>query len=203
MLIPEKITSFIKDKVKDQSVSFVLQNKFASTQENYRNNIRRYIAAHYPTHFSTLQLALLTDLNTLPECKSNEGYFSISHNLQVGGFTFSKHPHGFDAEEIKRISIPIIERTSSEAERKSVPNITFLWVAKEAAYKALNRNLPALTKPLIMTDLICSEWQSHSESSVHSFRVMLEKPLAETLSLNLNLGFVFSDKDILFSIYFK
>ena len=80
-------------------------------------------------------------------------------------------------------------------ERSLAPDIKFLWVAKEAAFKAYGRT----KNNFIMTDLICENWRSHSETGLYSFRITSEK----TLEPKINQGFLFSEEDVLIAVYFK
>ena len=197
MQIQSEIVRFIQKQVNDKTLSFSLFANYNSTALNYRKLIRDHLFTEHSAHFSREQLAQLSDLQVVP--KASQGHFSISHNEKIGGFSYSELPHGFDAEVKKRISRAIIERTSTVAEIKDAPDLSFLWVAKEAAFKALDSSTLDRPRQLIMTDLICTEWQSHPDTQIVSFRIAPEK----TLVHSLNLGFVFSEEDVLFSIYFK
>lgn len=197
MQIAAKTFSFIEKTIKDPDLKFVISKNYSAKQPQYREAIRSLLAEEFTAHFSREQLANLSDLNVIPT--ASEGYFSITHNQQLGGFSYSKLPHGFDAENMARISKPVIDRTSSEPERAGAPNVKFLWVAKEAAFKALNVRSENSANSLVVTDLICKEWKSYPETAVCSFRITSEK----TLEQSLNLGFVFLEEDVLFAIYFK
>ncbi len=193
MIISESKIAFIRNEIHDQEFNFDLSKKFNSSTTYYRENIRTHLSTQYSSYFSRVQLANLSDLTLIPE--TSQGYFSISHCQSVGGFSYSNWVHGFDVEVLVRISNPIITRTSSEAERTNAPDIKFLWVAKEAAFKAYGRT----DSQLIMTDFICEKWQSHSETGIYSFRITSEK----TLAAKINRGFVFSEEDVLLAVYFR
>lgn len=183
---------FVQKSV-DQGLRLILDSSWNSKNPNYRQEIRECLSTRFSTHFSREQLALLSDLNWLPQ--ASDGYFSISHCRVLGGFVFSKHKCGFDMEESKRISQDILKRTCSAEELQSVPRTEFLWGAKEAGYKALSDSSPNL----VISDLVCTDWESHFENQVFSFRLKSQK----TLDFSLNKGFIFSEADCLFSIYFK
>ena len=185
--------NFIRQKITDLDIRFHLSSEFGSENENYRQSIRAYIASQYSFHFSRPQLMNLADLNILPE--SIDGFFSISHSPKLGGFSYSNLKHGFDLEAIERISKPVIQRTCTSDEVDSAPNPKFLWVAKEAALKAVSKN----KGEFLVTDLVCENWVSHFETSVYSYRINSIK----TLDLTLNKGFVFSEKDMMFAVFFK
>lgn len=193
MLISENKLAFIRSQIQDPDVNFDLTNQFKSSKDHYRESIRTHLITQYSSFFNRTQLANLSNLTILPE--ASRGFFSISHCQSVGGFSFSNFAHGFDVEVLMRISNPVISRTSSDAERAEAPDIKFLWVAKEAAFKAQGRT----PSQLVMTDLICKDWQSHSETGIFSYRITSEK----TLDMKINKGFLFSEEDVLLAVYFR
>ena len=193
MKISENKLLFIRSIVTDSELKFDLAKTFCSGNPQYRENIRTHLLNKYSAYFNRTQLAQLSDLNVIP--KASQGFFSISHCQSWGGFSYSQLPHGFDVEVIGRISTPVLNRTSSESERMAAPDVKFLWVAKEAAYKAFATEKTNLS----MTDFICEKWQSHPETQVYSFRMTSEK----TLDTKLNTGFVFSEEDVHLAVYFR
>lgn len=180
-------------KSADQNFRLILDSSWNAKNPNYRQEIRACLSTKFSVHFSREQLALLSDLNWLP--LASDGYFSISHCRVLGGFIFSKFKCGFDIEESKRISQDVLKRTSSPEELQSVPRTEFLWGAKESGYKALADSMPNL----VISDLICTDWESHFENQVFSFRLKSQK----TLDFSLNKGFIFTEADCLFAIYFR
>lgn len=192
MISEAKITT-IKQKIPDLQLNFFLSSEFAAATENYRQNIRAALANDHSFRFNRQQLADLSDLNIIPT--ASDGFFSISHCPGLGGFSFSNFKHGFDLENVDRISKPIILRTCSDEEVAAAPNAKFLWVAKEAALKAISKG----TNDFVITDFQTENWKSHIETEVFSYRIASKK----TLDLGLNKGFVFSEKDILFGLFFK
>ena len=177
----------------DENFRMILDTNWRSSEPEHRQKIRQCMEEKFTQRFSRQQLAWLYDLNRLPEAE--DGFFSIAHCKTLGGFTYSKLAHGFDAEEKKRISTDIIQRTATSTEQAAVPDLSWLWVAKEAGFKALSSS----RADLIITDLVCSHWQSHFENQVFSFRLNSLK----TLDFSLNKGFLFSEADNLFSVFFK
>ena len=184
--------SYIQNTI-DPELKLVLNPEWNSKNTNHRLAIRRCMEEKFTAHFSREQLAWLNDLNWLPEARN--GYFSISHSSRMGGFSYSQFVHGFDIEETRRISHEIIKRTSTEDEVKQALRLEFLWVAKEAGFKALSDSDPAL----VISDLICFDWHSHIENQVFSFRLKSQK----TLDFGLNKGFIFSEGVCLFAIFLK
>lgn len=175
------------------NLAFYLSEEFASTTLNYRENIRSELGSTHSFRFSRQQLANLNDLQTLPE--ASDGFFSISHCPLLGGFSFSNFKHGFDLESVDRISKPIILRTCTSDEVYEAPNPKYLWVAKESAVKAMSTR----RNEFVVTDFQTENWKSHFETEVFSYRINSLK----TLDFGINKGFVFSEKDILFGIFFK
>lgn len=183
---------FIQKSV-DQNFRLILDQNWNSKNAEHRKEIRECLSTEFSAHFSREQLVMLSDLNWLPQASS--GYFSISHCRTLGGFAFSKFKCGFDMEESKRISLDILKRTSSSEELENVPRAEFLWGAKESGYKALSDTV----SNLVISDLHCTGWESHYENQVFSFRLKSEK----ALDFSLNKGFIFSEADCLFAIYFR
>ncbi len=201
MAVSKKTITFIQNTIHDPNLKFVLSADFSAKRPFHRLAIRTHLADEFTAHFNREQLARLSDLNWVPQAA--DGFFSISHNQNLGGFSYSKLKHGFDAEITTRISNSVVQRTSSEPERSEVPDIKYLWVAKEAAFKALSGRNDSKGYGIMVTDLICGSWQAHSgsqtETQICSFRITSEKTLEQTT----NLGFVFSEEDVLYAIYFK
>lgn len=193
MKISNDKVSFIKSQFPGLELEFQIRTNFGSQKDQYREKIRYFMAHEYLAHFTPEQLKKTLDLGHRPQ--ASVGFFSISHCKEMGGFSYSNQPHGFDMEQTQRITPPIITRVSTLAEQKQVSQSENLWVAKEAAFKALAND----RTDFVMTDLICENWKSHTETGVSSFRITSEK----TLATALNSGFVFSEEDILLAIYFK
>lgn len=178
----------------DSSFQLIVQPQWGSANPNHRQEIRSYLStSSFSSHFNRQQLAQLPDLNSRPE--ASNGFFSISHCQNWGGFSYSQERHGLDIESKKRISNQIVRRTSTDKELTYAHQPELLWVAKESAFKALSHQ----TKNLVLPDLECIDWDSHNENTLWTFRINLQK----TLDLSRNLGFIFSDEEHLFSIYYQ
>lgn len=177
----------------DEKFRLILDKNWGSANQNHRARIRSCLAKDFSNHFSRAQLAQLNDLTWLPE--ASDGSVSISHCEQLGGFAFSQFKAGFDVEVINRVSARILKRTATEVEIADCPVPEFLWVAKEAGFKALSNSCT----DLVISDLVCYDWHSHIENQVFSFRLMSEK----TLDFGLNKGFIFSEGVCLFAIFLK
>ncbi|AGH94417.1 4'-phosphopantetheinyl transferase superfamily protein [Pseudobdellovibrio exovorus] len=185
---------FIQQSI-DPKMRLVLNPEWSSANPNYRSEIRGFLASKFSVHFSREQLALLADLNWIPQ--ASRGFFSISHCRRVGGFSYSEKPHGFDVEEVRRISVDVLKRVcTSEEFAEATDHPEHLWVAKEAGLKSF---LDATAIPLLVSDLTCTQWSSHYENQIFGFRLKS----AKTLDFCLNQGFIFSHEEALYSLYFR
>jgi hypothetical protein len=150
---------------------------WGAAEAGYRDNIR-----------ASLREVLKPEENDLSKPpKSNTWSISISHAKHFGGWVAVPLPAriGFDVEEGRRISPAVIERMSTEQERKDCPNPAFLWCAKEAYFKAL-----AQDQPQAITQLNISDWEC-VEADLYSFKAMPHKP---------GRGWVLSHEPFLFGI---
>ena len=134
-----------------------VQIKWGSGEENYRHNIRRGICEAMTVR---QELSLegehnLMDLKNLPRLTDYE--ISISHSEELGGFVMGYQCGllGFDLEGVNRVKEEHIKRVSTCQEVSEAPSAGALWVAKEAAYKALRHKLHLS----LMSDLQISHWQ--------------------------------------------
>ncbi len=177
----------------DENFRLILDTKWNATIPGHRAEIRNCMARDFSAHFSRQQLAQLNDFTWVPQ--TSDGHVSISHCQLLGGFAYSKFRIGFDVEEKSRISVKILKRTSDDSEFTGCPLPQFLWVAKEAGFKALS----AGGSDLVLSDLTCSDWRSHNENQLFSFRLNSKK----TLDFGLNKGFIFSEGVCLFAVFLK
>jgi hypothetical protein len=97
-------------------------------------------------------VAGLLDLKTVPRIEPFQ--ISISHCRGMGGYILSEAPGsiGFDIEETARITVKVIDRVTTPEERTEAPEMTALWSAKEAVFKAMQDD------SAIMTDINIGEW---------------------------------------------
>lgn len=177
----------------DENFRLILSHEWSSQNPQYREKIRQNLGSTFSSLFSRQELALLSDLNHLPA--PQKGFVSISHCQTLGGFCLSDLKVGFDVEERSRISKSIIGRVSSPAEVAECPEVEFLWVAKEAGFKALSK----VDFDIFISDLQATEWMSYFENQIWGFRLKSEK----TLDFGLNKGFIFSEGPCLYGIFFK
>lgn len=186
-----RFQSVVQNHIQDSHFKITLNSAWSSSQAESRIKIRHHMADVDTSYFNRLQWAQLYDLNQRPT--SDQGFLSISHCHLLGGYSFSSFQHGFDIEEISRISDPIIIRTTSEKERSTTPYLKLLWVAKESAYKGMGEN-----QPNVITELTCSNWESTGDKDIYSFQISSTKPANH----KRNLGFVMNASSVLLSVYF-
>lgn len=187
----ERFQTIVQSQIQDPRFKITVNAAWSSNQADSRVKIRHHMADVDTSYFNRLQWAQLYDLNQRPF--SDMGFLSISHCHLLGGYSFSTFQHGFDVEEISRISDPIILRTSSEKERNLAPQIKMLWVAKEAAFKGMRESQPA-----VITDLNCILWEPTADPSIYSFQISTAKPI----TFQRNKGFVMNTPFLLFAVYF-
>ena len=187
----DPFVEFIKDQIDDPTFAVKIKPEWGSEKPDYRMKIREFLANVDSSYFNREQLAQHYNLNQRPQAA--EGFISISHCTQAGGYSFSQKACGFDLEDVMRISDPIIRRTSTDDERAKAPHLKFLWVAKEAAYKALSDD------GLLITDLLCKNWLQTTGLDIWSYQMRSEKKI----NTEQNIGYVFSTPTLLLAIYFK
>jgi hypothetical protein len=187
----ERFQTIVQSQIQDPRFKITVNATWSSNEADSRVKIRHHMADVDTSYFNRFQWAQLYDLNQRPV--SDMGFLSISHCHLLGGYSFSTFQHGFDVEEISRISDPIILRTSSEKERTSAPQIKMLWVAKEAAFKGMRESQPA-----VITDLNCIQWEPTADPSIYSFQISTAKPI----TFQRNKGFVMNTPFLLFAVYF-
>ncbi|MFN8791380.1 MAG: 4'-phosphopantetheinyl transferase family protein [Bdellovibrionales bacterium] len=110
-----------------------MQPDWGSQHPQHRDLIRRalneYLQREHPEEINESIL----DLETPPVLKKLR--VSISHTQGLGGFVVSARSAGLDIEQTRRIRPEVLERISSEDERRRCPRPELLWTAKEAVFK--------------------------------------------------------------------
>lgn len=145
---PHPIESLISSYFDLQEIKVCLKSEWASSQNNYRQNIREYLHLNFKGTEQVLNLDLVPKIN---------GYsISISHSKEVGGFVIVKSNKtiGFDIEARNRIRIEHVQRVSEPSEIAQMPHPAVLWSAKEAAFKSLLHQ----DQPLVITDIEIGKW---------------------------------------------
>lgn len=124
---------------------------------------------------------------------------SISHCPGYGGYALAvsgskKLSLGLDIEMVSRVTGDLARRICLiEAEYLCSPRPSFLWVAKEAAFKAMQGE----SQPKVISSVAISSWQGMSEN-FYTFRGTVKNNLENQVT-----GGVFSHEDCAIAIAIK
>ena len=77
---------------------------------------------------------------------------------------------GLDIEEVDRVSLRSVKHVSSSEEIKKTPEASFLWVAKEAAFKSVFFK----KEKTFLKDFFIFDWKQ-MKMDVYSFGFLLKK----------------------------
>ena len=96
-----------------------------------------------------------SDLSALPHDETWS--LSLTHCKSAGGFAAVKKPLrvGLDLEIADRIEERVVRRVSSNEEVATAPNVSLLWVGKEALFKSLRE----FDQPSVLGELRLLNWQ--------------------------------------------
>lgn len=145
----------IRHHLGDESFYFEVSEDWASRHENHRRTIRHHLFNH------------LSDLGWSPsrgvlepgsERLASDPPLSLSHCPAAGGFAYlspESNTHvGFDVEDPDRVTVEVVARISRDEEVQMAPDPASLWVAKEATYKALPKEI----QPLVIGQIEIHNW---------------------------------------------
>jgi hypothetical protein len=133
-----------------------LKPEWGSKNLNHREAIRAHLQKN---HGGSCE-----NLNALP--KPESGFCSISHTHDLGGYIKAPYPIGLDIEASTRsLSAAVQRRLGGPKELKMCPKPLALWVAKEAAYKALMN--AQLAEPVI-SSIQTQNWRE-SAANIYEF----------------------------------
>jgi hypothetical protein len=140
---------FVQTQLQIQ-IELRVQQSWSSKNLNYRetihNDLKKYLG--------------------LAEVDIQNPDFSIAHCNVLGGFAskkkYSPGHIGFDIEEVKRIEMPLAKRIcKTSLEFENAPSPSYLWVAKEATYKALR----GPEQPQTISELSLYNWRKLHEAA--------------------------------------
>lgn len=96
----------------------------------------------------------MLDLNQIP--RLSKGDVSLSHCPKFQGLMISQKDGciGFDIEDPDRVTSELALRVSDEEQLQRAPNPAILWVAKEAAFKALSKSHGAR----LLSEISLNQW---------------------------------------------
>ena len=150
-ILTRDILDVIRRELGLPTLEIVLRREFAANGPQRRAKIREaIIAALKPDEIETQTLRMLEHIPDPPNAS-----VSISHSPSIGGFAYTRAQSpaiGFDIEEISRIHAKAVARISKPGELTQAP--ARIWVAKEAAFKALRG------RPKVITALTTRAWLS-------------------------------------------
>lgn len=115
---------------------------------------------------------------------------SISHCPVFGGFVFSPGKDislGLDIEKADRVSFRSVKYVSGFREIEETPEPSFLWVAKEAAFKSV----PLKWGIFFLKDFFIFNWK-RVKTDAHSFTFLLKKKRIQ------GEGVVFTNNHLIF-----
>jgi len=137
---------------------FVLQAEWGARHAGHRGLIREDVIrtlSNRGLRLTREQLELFRDLDHPPT--HPDIAISISHCRALGGYAWTTQPGliGFDIEETSRINPKTAERISVPEEFSQAPSPAVLWVAKEAAFKAL----AAAARSTAVSEMRIADWR--------------------------------------------
>lgn len=144
------------------SLELHLSSEWSSNSPDHRKLLRAFIADHLCLQGEARKE--VCDLTYPPQTADKK--ISLAHSLHIGVVGFADVAIGVDIEQTSRVTEKIVERISSKEEMKAAPSVADLWVAKEAAFKALYN----YEQPQIMSQVEIGAWQKHS-SQIEIFHV--------------------------------
>ena len=115
------------------------QNSLLDQRKKIRKQLTEEIEKSWPNTLSVEQKKKLLIPGTLAQVPFAS--LSISHSAFIGGFIISPGTQvslGFDLERVERAKKRTALRISSKSEFYQSPSPSFLWSAKEAAYKSVH-----------------------------------------------------------------
>ncbi|MEM7646002.1 MAG: hypothetical protein AAF203_03745, partial [Pseudomonadota bacterium] len=189
MIIPLPKTS-TERSVDDHSPSLYFFNDLKSTQANHRKELRQQLQTIIQRREPSINFDGLSDLSKRPVLP---GYsMSLSHCPLGSGFCLFPDDQvqvGFDLEQKSRLNPKLIERVSTQIERNQSINPLFLFTAKEAAWKAVNKPLSLLT----ISDVHTTSWRL-IEPNWYTYQIERDGQLVDGLGfvhdfLGLHLSF--------------
>jgi hypothetical protein len=147
----DDLLPLIRNELGLPTLTIVISENFAAAGNAGRMKIREaIIEALQPNEIEAQTLRMLEHLPDPPNAS-----VSISHSPSLGGFAYTRAQTpsiGFDIEEVTRIHSNAVARISKPEELTQSP--ARLWVAKEAAFKALRG------RPKVITGLTTRAWRS-------------------------------------------
>lgn len=143
-----------------------IRREWSSTRSSARQAIREAVSAELLAIGLREDASAVLDLTKIPRPKLAR--VSISHCPLAGGFALSRSAKalGLDLEDPLRVRDEVISRISAREEIERAPARKLLWVAKEAAFKALSGTENGLISQNFVTD-----WREFLQGELWNFKV--------------------------------
>lgn len=177
------------NKNQDPSLSYHFQKKWASTYTDNRLLIRKDL-------YKKLKHKPLLDLTELP--KAPDKNISISHCPIMGGYVLSDRFVGLDFEQLRRISLKLVQRILSKSEEKFLKDSPhqILWTIKESAYKTLRlQDVP-------VSEIQISTIEDNEIDELNGLRVYKSRCHVQKQS-TINYSIICEDLDLVCSVSYE
>lgn len=192
--LSEKLKSELVAAGFDSQLCIRIKEEWSSCHEDYRLRIRENLYQDM-VQLSEVSRREFEDLSRIPQ--HEDFHISISHCRTFGGYTYIPKSYiiGFDVECLNRVTTKIINRIKNPKDNfETVVNPAFVWVAKEAAFKAI-QNLAHIN---VIQEVIIHSWNMIS-ANVFEFQIanLLEahKDISTKLDENGNGQFKFNEQN--------
>lgn len=143
----EKNLPPLLSKFSNLKITLIAKQEWGSDSENNRNLLKHHAKTH----------------------QGEFTYSSISHCKNLGVLVFSNQPVGVDIEQNARVAFSTVQRIASTQETKELTQAllpaSFLWCAKEAAYKSLKE----FNQPAVISALSIENWRLGTD--LHSYKM--------------------------------
>lgn len=137
MLFFNKVYDQVMTAIPGEIFYAQMQEDWGSHNSNHRMLIRKALLEYLKQNHPSEVEDSIWDLESPPVLKTLK--VSISHCHKMGGFVVCSRPVGFDVEETSRITPRLLERITTEEERKRCPEPEILWTAKESIFKCVSQ----------------------------------------------------------------
>lgn len=152
------LTQAIQKEVSSLSVQIFISDQFSSKNESCRLMIRKHIVDTFKYLLTPSECESVLDLKNIPT--SAQCYFSISHNLNNGGYAQSTSQIGFDLEDFNRVKPEVVQRVSTPHDIRQAPSTQYLWSAKESIFKLISQTIEKTNSDFVLSHINSISWNS-------------------------------------------
>jgi phosphopantetheinyl transferase len=169
MEIPSELLQVLQKTLGEPTLQIAIESAWGANHEGFHEKIKSMLATQNFTDSS------------------------ISHTQDLGGFACIKTDGkaiGFDIELIARVSDEVAKRVCTDpTELSAAPSPAHLWVAKEAAFKALKGK----SQPLVLSQIVLTNWRKQ-DSQIETYHLL--KPTSSA-----SIGVTFQRFPFIFSLF--